>query len=284
MAARTMWNGRVSGFGMIVIPIKLSNAVGDEGIKFRQVRKQDGSRIKYTRRALADGREVPYADIVKGYELANGEIVVLSDEDFEAAYGEKSRNAKLLAFTTPDSVPRTAAGPSYYVQPGEGSDQAYALLAEVLKRTGKVAVVSIAIGTRESLGVLYTPGDGYLVLEKLHWAADVRKPGFEAPAAPDAKSMLDLAEALVTEMTGTFNWEAFKDESEIRLNEMVQAKIGRGEAVGTPAPPSSNPAPPDLAQALKASVEAAKAARKAAAVPAPRTRRPRAAAKPKVSA
>lgn len=282
MAARTMWNGQVSGFGMIVIPIKLSNAVGDEGIKFRQVRKQDGSRVKYTRTALADGREVPYADIVKGYELANGEIVVLSDEDFEAAYGEKSRNAKLLAFTTPDSVPRTAAGPSYYVQPGAGSDQAYALLAETMKRTGKVAVVSVAIGTRESLGVLYTPGDGYLVLEKLHWAADVRKPGFEAPAAPDAGSMLDLAQALVTEMTSPFSWEAFKDESEARLNEMVQAKISRGEAVGTPAPPAGNPAPPDLAEALKASVEAARAAKAKPAVP--RARRPRAAAKAKVSA
>jgi DNA end-binding protein Ku len=253
--ARSIWTGTLSA-GMLVLPVKLSTVVSDESVELHQVRKSDGSRINYRRFAAADGEEVAYADIAKGYEAPDGRTVVLTDGDFEQAFGGKSRNARILQFTELGSVPRTAAGTSYYIQPGTGGEQAYALIAKALNDLEKAAVVSIAIRQRESLAVLYPDGSGYLVLERLNWAADVKRPDFAAPAVPSDTALALAAAELVNTMTKPFDWSSYTDTSAERLAEVVQAKLETGQSVGTPAPrPEGSPTPAqDLTAVLQASI------------------------------
>jgi DNA end-binding protein Ku len=269
---RSIWSGTI-GIGTLVLPVKLGTVTGDESAELHQVRKSDGSRISYRRFAAADGAEVPYSEIAKGYELPDGRTVVLTDEDFAKAYGEKSRNAKILQFVAEDALPRTAAGTSYYVQPGAGGEKAYALLARTMSDTGTAAVVSVAIRQRESLALLYANGDGYLILERLNWAADVKRPDFAAPDVNLSEAELDLAENLVTQMSGPFDWSSFRDESTEKLEKIVRAKAHLGQAVGTPAtrPEGSPTASQDLEAALRASVAQFKTEPKTARKP--RTRK-----------
>jgi DNA end-binding protein Ku len=273
-----MWDGTLGLGAAVVLPVKLSTVVSDDSAELHRYRKSDGSRIRMKRVAEADGASVEYADTQPGYELPDGTVVLLSEDDLRQAFGEKTRAAKILQFTAPDQLPRTAAGTSYYVQPGTNGDQPYALLAEVMKRTGKVAVVSLAIRKREVLAMLYTTGDGYLILERLNWAADVKKPDFAAPNVKLTAAELDLGENLVTQLSGPFNWAAHTDTSEERLAEVIQAKAETGQVLGVPAarPENAVTSGADLMAALTASVEQAKAAN----APAPaRTRPSRAKAK-----
>jgi DNA end-binding protein Ku len=275
MIIRSMWSGTL-GVATLVLPVKLGTAVTDDSLELHQVRKSDGSRIRFRRVAQADGEEVAYSDIAKGYELPNGSMVILEDKDFELAFGDKSRAAKVLLFTDPAQVPRTAHAASYYVQPGTGGEPAYELLAEAMLRTGKAAVVSIAVRQREALALLYTTGDGYLILERLQWAAAVKKPDFAAPSAGVTAAELDLAENLVTQMTKPFDWADYADLSDVKLTAVVQAKAETGQVTGTPAtrPEGSPTAASDLTATLLASVEQAKsAARPAKPVRRARTRK-----------
>src|SRR5580693_564308 len=123
MSVRSMWNGTIS-FGMMVIPVKLGTAVSDEDLPLHQVRESDGSRIGYRRYAKADGADVEYADVAKGYQAPDGRTVILTDADFTAAYGTKNREAKITSFTSASALPRTAHRQSYLVQPDKGGEAA----------------------------------------------------------------------------------------------------------------------------------------------------------------
>lgn len=265
---RSIWNGTI-GFGMVVIPVKLGTAASEDKLPLHEVRRKDGSRITYKRTAVADGEEVPYSDIVKGYETPNGQMVLLEREDFDAAYGEKNRDAKIVAFTDAGRLPRTAHEASYHVQPGPGGEKAYELLAKAMDDTGKAAVVSIAVRQREALALLYTTGDGYLVLERLHWAANVRKPDFEAPSGKATADEIVLAENLVMQMSQTFDWQAYTDTSMEKLSAVIQGKIETGQLTGTPSAktPDAVTQPAELMAVLSASVAEIKAAKKPAAPP-----------------
>lgn len=271
---RSMWSGTI-GTGMLVLPVKLSNAVSGDGLELHRYRTSDGSRIRMNRVAEADGKDVAYADTSQGYELADGTVVLLTDDDFAKAFGEKSRTAKITQFVDEDALPRTAAGASYYVQPGKGGETAYALLNTAMNNTGKAAVVSIAIRQREAYALLYAQGD-YLILERLHWGSDVKLPEFAAPAPVLDASLVALAENLVNEMSAPFDWRSVPDENEARLAAVVQAKAETGQVTGVPAPRAAAVPPADLAAALLASVEAARAAKDPGPV---RTRAPRTAKK-----
>ena len=267
---RSMWTGTV-GFGPVVLPVRLGTAVSEDKSPLHQVRRSDGSRIRYKRIAEADGADVEFTDVVKGYEMPNGQIVKLEKTDFATAYGDKTHNARIVAFTTRDGIPRTASEKSYLVEPGKGGEVAYELLSEVLRRTGKVAVVSVAISDREALALLYTAGDGYLLLERLNWAAEVKAPDFAAPKTGITEEQIALAETLVGQMTKEFDWSAQADSSRAALEAVVAGKIENGEAVGVPSAATSVTAPANLTDILRASVAAAKAAK----APVPAARKPR---------
>ncbi len=269
---KSVWTGTL-GFGMVVIPVKLGTAASDNRLPLHEVRRSDGSRINYRRFAAADGEEVPYSEIRKGYEAGDGTVVLLEDADFELAYGQKNRAAKITGFIPAGTLPRLAHDQSYYVQPEPNGEQAYELLAAALRRSGKAAVVSFAMRQREANAMLYATDDGYLVLERLRWAADVKRPDFAAPSGKVTEEQVEQAQNLIGLSTGEFSWDAAADESAQRLAEVVQAKISTGQAVGTPAAPGTG-APANLEDMLRASVEAARAAQ--APVRKTRARRPKA--------
>lgn len=270
---RSIWSGTV-GFGMIVIPVKLGTVVSREDLPLHRVRRADGSRIRQQNIAEADGQPVEWRDIAMGWDTGNGQVVLVEDADLEKAYGPKNREAKILAFVPAAELPRAAHETSYYVEPAKGGEKAYELLATALARTGKAAVVSVAIRQRAALGLLYAD-DGYLVLERLQWASAVKKPDFGAPRTGVTDAEVSMAENLVTAMSGEFDWRAQADTSAQALEEVIRAKTETGQLVGSPtAPrPGAATAPADLAEVLRASVAAAKAAREPK--PIPRKRAPR---------
>jgi DNA end-binding protein Ku len=202
-------------------------------------------------------------------------VVLLEDTDFELAYGTKVRQAKITAFVPASSLPRIAHETSYYVEPGENGARAYELLAEVMARQAVAAIVSFALREREATGMLYASEDGYLVLERLAWAADVRDPGFEAPKTGITEAEIAQAQALVSLMTGEFDWATAVDTSSRALMNVIQAKAETGQVTGTPAAIEQGTATPpdDIMAALTASVAAITAERAPKPVRKPRTRK-----------
>ena len=173
---QTVWKGVIS-FGLVSIPVQLFAATEEHGVSFRQIHVSDGGQIRYRRVCSLDGEEVPFDDIARGYELPDGQVVVLTDEDFAELPLASSRAIEVLGFADADTVDPVRLSRSYYCDPTGSDAKAYVLLREALQRTGKVALVKVALRTRESPAVLH-PRDGILVLHLLLWPDEVRKPRF----------------------------------------------------------------------------------------------------------
>jgi DNA end-binding protein Ku len=219
-----------------------------------------------------DGAEIPYASIGKGYEAPNGQVVVLSEEEVDAAYGEKSREitmSRVIAIA--EKPPRQAHDATYYVRPLPGGDQAYAILAAALEDSGQAVEVSFMLRQRRSPGVLYAE-DGVLMLERAHYPERVNDIGFEPPALPaNAAPMLAMAQALLAALPQGAGWAGEADQTAAALNAAVEAKLSGGKLPGAPAPAPVVTQAPDLMAALTESVKKAKAERGPGSKPA-RTR------------
>src|SRR5882757_8919696 len=171
---RAIWKGAVS-FGLVNIGVKMFSATEERDISFHQVRRSDGSRVRYKRIAEADGEEVAYADIAKGYPLPSGEIVVLTDEDFADLPLPSARVADVVQFVPLDQIDPIYYAKSYYLEPEQPAVKPYVLLREALESSGMVGLVKVAIRSREQLAVLRVR-DGVIVLETMIWPDEVRTP------------------------------------------------------------------------------------------------------------
>jgi DNA end-binding protein Ku len=210
----------------------------------------------------ADGEEVPYGEIAKGYELANGETVVLTDEDFADLPLTTSRAIDVLQFVPLEQVDPIFFEKSYYIEPDKAGAKPYVLLRDALEESGKVAVVKVALRNRESLATLRVR-EGVFVLETMLWPDEVRKPDFsfldeDIDVRPQE---LAMAGSLIETLSGDFDPSEYKDSYREALQEVIEAKIA-GHEVKQPeqAQPTSGTVV-DLMAALRASVEAAKAGR-----------------------
>jgi DNA end-binding protein Ku len=258
---RAIWKGAIT-FGLVSIPVKLYSATEERDVAFHQVRRADGARIRYKRVAAADGEEVPYADIAKGYELPGGEIVVLTDEDFANLPLSTSRAIDVLEFVPLEQVDPIYFAKSYYLEPDRTGAKPYALLRDALEHSGRVALVKIAIRSREQLGTLRVR-NGVFVLETMLWPDEVRTPDF---AFLDEKvevrpQELAMAESLIATLAADFDPSQYRDSYREALQAVIDAKVAGKEVV----PPSAGGAQPDVAgdlmAALKASVAAARRSR-----------------------
>jgi DNA end-binding protein Ku len=255
---RAIWKGAVS-FGLVTIPVKLYSATEEKDVAFHQVRRTDGSRIKYKRVAAADGEEVPYGDIAKGYELPSGETVVLTDEDFKDLPLTTSRAIDVLQFVPLEEVDPIYFAKSYYLEPEKMGAKPYVLLREALERSGKVAIVKVALRNRESLATLRVR-DGVFVLETMLWPDEVRTPDF-AFLDEDVEvreQELKMAGSLIDTMSGGFDPSQFKDQYREALEKVIEAKVAGREVVAAKVEQPSAGSVVDLMAALRASVEAAK--------------------------
>jgi DNA end-binding protein Ku len=256
---RSMWKGAIS-FGLVMIPIRLYAATEQKDIAFRQVHRADGGRIRFRRVCSIDGEEVPYEDVAKGYELPTGEMVVLTDEDMAELPLPTTRNIEVLHFLPAEQLDPILLNRSYFVEPESTGARAYVLLRDALERSGKVALALVALRQRESLATLRTR-DGLLVLETLLWPDEVRTPAF--PFLEDDVEVrsqeLKMAASLIESMTVDFDPDAYHDGYREALQELVNAKI-EGRELVQPESPAEAAEPASLADALKASLAAAREA------------------------
>ena len=267
VAMRSIWKGAIS-FGLVTIPVKLYSATETKDVSFHQVRRSDGSRIKYKRVAAVDGEEVSYGDIAKGFELSSGETVVLTDEDFKDLPLTTSRAIDVLQFVPLEQLDPIFFEKSYYLEPDKAGVKPYVLLRDALEQSGKVAVVKVALRNRESLAALRVR-DGVFVLETMLWPDEVRSPdfGFLEEDVEVRPQELAMAGSLIETLSGDFDASEYKDGYREALNAVIEAKVeGREVVQPTDSQPTTGTVV-DLMAALRASVEAAKSGQPAAAAP-----------------
>ncbi|HEY2166490.1 MAG TPA: Ku protein [Jatrophihabitantaceae bacterium] len=258
---RSIWKGTVS-FGLVSIGVKLYTATEEKDVAFHQVRRSDASRIRYKRIAEADGEEVAYSDIAKGYQLPSGETVVLTDEDFAELPLPTTRTVDVVEFVPAEEIDPIYFAKSYYLEPEKNAVKPYVLLREALEESGKVGVVKVAIRNREQLAALRIR-DGVIVMTTMIWPDEVREPSFgfldeDVELRPQERQM---ALSLVDSMSGDFNPDEFSDNYREALQEVIDAKIeGRDVVEPEQVQPTAGKVV-DLMSALRASVEAAKQGR-----------------------
>jgi DNA end-binding protein Ku len=255
---RSMWKGAIS-FGLIMIPVKLYTATETQDIAFRQVHREDGGRIRFRRVCSIDGMEVPYEDVAKGFELPTGEMVVLTEDDMADLPLPTTRSIEVLHFAAEDQIDPILFSRSYFVEPEKAGMRAYVLLRDALERSGKVAVVQVALRQRESLAALRTR-DGVLVLETLLWPDEVREPDFSfLDQDIEVRSQeLKMAASLIESMTEEFDPSAHHDSYREALAELVAAKTEGRDVVQPSDEAAGKSEPTSLADALKASIAAAR--------------------------
>lgn len=225
---RPIWKGTIS-FSLINIPIVLYPASRREDIGFHMLRASDLSPINYKRVAESDGREVPWNEIVKGYEYEPGKHVVLNKEDFERVDIESTQTIEITDFVKIEEIDPIYYDTPYYLVPQKGGAKAYTLLRDALKRTSRVGIAKVVIKTRQHLAAVKPRGD-VLVLELMHFADElVSTKDLNIPAEKDvgAKEM-DLATDLINRMTDKWHPEKYRDDYREALMELIHKKVERG--------------------------------------------------------
>ena len=265
--ARAIWKGSIS-FGLVNIPIALYPATRREELKFRLLRKTDLSLVNYKRVAETDGKEVPWDQIVKGYEYEKGKYIVLKDEDFQRVDVEATQTVDIQDFVELDEIDPIFFYKPYYLEPQKGGDKAYALLRDALKDSKKVGVAKVVIKTREYLAGV-KPEDGALVLELMHFAdelADTSK--LHIPKKVEiGKREITMAKSLIDSMSSKWNPEKYKDDYRKALMEVIEEKVEAG-GKEIEEKPKKAPKPTkviDLVSVLQKSLEETGAKRKSTA-------------------
>ena len=226
--ARAIWKGSIS-FGLVNIPIALYPATRREEFKFRLLRKSDLSPVSYKRVAEKDGKEVPWDQIVKGYEYEKGKYVVLKDEDFERVDLEATQTVDIQDFVDQEEIDPIFFYKPYYLEPQKGGDKAYALLRDALKDSNKVGIAKVVIKTRQYLAGV-KPEDGVLVLELMHFADELADPGkLHVPKKTEVgKREMNMAKALIDSMSSKWNPEKYRDDYREALMEVIEEKVEDG--------------------------------------------------------
>ena len=259
---RAIWKGAVS-FGLVSVPVKLYSATESHDISFRQVHAKDGGRVKYQRVCSIDGEEVAYADIAKGYETENGQMVVLDDDDLAELPASSSREISVEKFVPSDQIDPMWLEKSYYLEPDKAAAKPYALLREALKEADRVAVVTVSIRTRMTTAVLRVRDD-VIVMQTMLWPDEVRKadfPGLGATEHAAKPNELKMAKLLVDTLAGDYDPDEYEDDYQKAVEALVQAKLEGGEVKAPEAPKKSTGEVVDLLAALQRSVDAAKTSR-----------------------
>jgi DNA end-binding protein Ku len=254
---RAIWKGTIS-FGLVSIPISLYPATRREELKFRLLRKSDLSPVNYKRVAESDGKEVPWDQIVKGYEYEKDQFVVIKEEDFNRVDVEATQTVDILHFVKQEEVSPLLFHKPYYMEPGKGGDKAYVLLREALIDAKKIAISKVVIKTRQHLAAI-RPQEKGLMLELMHFPDEILDVDeFKVPAAKEpSKPEMKMALQLIDSMSAKWNPEDYKDDYKEALEKLIEQKIETGE---TPAP-RKRKAPTNiinLAEVLQRSIQQAR--------------------------
>ncbi|MEO5982788.1 MAG: Ku protein [Pedococcus sp.] len=258
---RAIWKGAVS-FGLVNVPIRLYSATENHDVQFRQVHREDGGRIKYQRICSIDGEVVSYDDIAKGYETEDGDMVVLTDEDFKDLPSKSSKEIAVEKFVPTDQIDPMLLDKCYYLEPDKASTKPYVLLRDALEKENRMAVVSVSIRTRMTMAVLRVR-DGVIVMQTMLWPDEIRQPDF-AHLDDDGKATkqeLAMADLLIEQLAGDYEPDDYEDDYAAAVQSLVKAKVEGGEVQVAEESKDESGEVVDLLAALKRSVDKAKAAR-----------------------
>ncbi|MET8405912.1 Ku protein [Streptomyces sp900116325] len=223
---KATWSGTLQ-MGLVALPVRLYAATQEHSVRLHEIPVADGSRVEHRRYCKAEDREISYEEVGKGFALADGSTVPLTEDDLAHLPLPTKRVAQVLGFVDGRDIDPLSYGRPYYAGPGgPGADRPYVLLVEALARTGYVAVAKLALRSRERLALL-RPHNGVLVVQTLLWQDELRDPGDLAPSVPVTDRELNLAEVLIREMTGIDGGEVH-DEYAHALEELVDAKVTGG--------------------------------------------------------
>jgi len=227
--ARAIWKGSIS-FGLINIPIALFPATQREELKFRLLRASDLSPVNYKRVAEADGKEVPWEQIVKGYEYEKDKFIVLKEEDFKRVDIEATQTVDIHDFVKLEDINPIHFHKPYYMEPQKGGQRAYVLLRDALSEAGKVGIAKVVIKTREHLAAVKPNGAG-LMLELMHFADELIEPSeLKFPGNVTVrKGEMNMAKELISKMTTKWQPERYTDEYKEALMKVIEVKVQKGE-------------------------------------------------------
>jgi DNA end-binding protein Ku len=232
---RAIWKGAVS-FGLVNVPVRLFAATEENDIRFHQVHREDGGRIRYKRTCSICGEEVAYDDIAKGYETSDGQLVILTDEDLDQLPVASSHEIDVVEFVPAAQVDPILFARSYYLEPDSRAGKPYALLREALVETDRMAIVKVALRQKETLAVLRVR-DKAILLQTMLWPDEIRSPDF-AILDEDVElrpQELKMAASLVESMAADFDPDQFTDSYREAVVELIDAKLERGESAELPA-------------------------------------------------
>jgi len=225
---RAIWKGSIS-FGLVNIPIALYPATRKEELKFRMLRKKDLSPINYKRVAEKDGKEVPWDEIVKGYEYEKGKYIILKDEDFQRVDLEATQTVDIQDFVDVEEIDPMYFYKPYYLEPQKGGDKAYVLLRDALQSSNKVGIAKVVIKTRQYLAGVKAEGE-VLILELMHFAeelADADKLNVPKKLEP-RKQEMDMAKALINSMSAKWDPEKYHDDYREAVMKVIEEKVEHG--------------------------------------------------------
>jgi DNA end-binding protein Ku len=258
-----MWKGAIS-FGLVHIPVELYPAVSDNSLDLHMLDRRDFAPIGFKRYNKNTGKEVSWDDIIKGYEYATDEYVVLSDEDLRRANPEATQTIDILAFVDAGQVPLIYYEQPYYLAPGKGGDKVYALLRETLREVGKIGIANVVIRVKQHLAALVCVGDT-IVLNTLRFPDEIRPtdelkiPGEDSKAAQVSEKELQMAKALVEGMSEKWKPQKYHDTYREDVMAMIKKKIAANQTktITMPEPEADKPAKSnviDLVSLLQASL------------------------------
>lgn len=275
-----MWTGTI-GFGLVTVPVKLYSAVDRKTVRFHQLSGKTGVRVAQKRVDPSTGEEVPYAELVKGYELAPDRYVVIEPGELETLEPKKTKTIEIEEFVDLSQIDPVYYDHPYYLAPGQGGLKPYRLLLEAMRETGKVAIARVVIRSKEQLVAVRPMGD-VLGMATMLFADEVLSPErldevADAAEVKTTKRELDIAKQLVDSLAADFKPDAFEDTYREQVLALIERKAqGKAIAVQPTAEEVAAPAP-DLMSALKASLDAVRA--KEGAAPSGVAAKPRKAAK-----
>jgi DNA end-binding protein Ku len=252
---RAIWSGTIS-FGLVNVPVRMYSAIDETDLRFHLVHEKDGGRIGYQKICKAEDKPVPDDEIVKAFEVKKDQLVVLTDEDFDAAKTEGVKTIEISDFVPYEEIDPIYFERTYYLGPQQGGEKVYSLLREAMEQTGLAAVGKYVMREKQHLGCLRVR-EGVITLEKLFFHDEIRPADEIAPRKTKVpKAELEMATSLIGQFKSSFEPERYEDTYREALTAVIKAKQ-KGKTI-TAAPVEEEEEPADLLAALKASVEAAK--------------------------
>ena len=259
---RAIWTGTIS-FGMVTVPVKLYSAVDRKSVRFHQLSGKSGVRVAQKRVDPSTGEEVPYAEIVKGYELAPDRYVVVEPGELETLEPKKTKTIEIEEFVALSEIDPVYYDHPYYLAPGPGGAKPYRLLLDAMREAGKVAIARVVIRSKEQLVAVRPMGDA-LGMATMLFADEILPPDrldeiAEVQEVKTTKRELDIAMQLIDSLAGDFEPDRFRDTYREQVLQLIERKAA-GEAIAVQPEPEAVAAPaPDLMSALKASLDAVRA-------------------------